>query len=195
MNREPVQGCCLSRASDYRNRAILPFDEVLGAVANTVAELLILGVEKGMYVNNLIYSKDGLAIREQFEEVRLQAYKNHLGIWTIGYGHTGPEVIDSLTITEEQANKLFVADIQSAADAVNSMVEVSLRQGEFDALVDFVFNIGYAAFAKSSMLRYLNEHNPMAVADEFEKWGHVSGRIVAGLLRRKQAARAGVIEM
>ena len=56
-----------------------------------------------MSLNNLTYSSKGLALTQQFEGCRLTAYQDQVGVWTIGYGHTGPDVTPGLTITEEQS--------------------------------------------------------------------------------------------
>ena len=95
-----------------------------------------------MGVNNLTYGGDGLALTEQFEGCKLTAYQDQVGVWTIGYGHTGPEVVRGATITLEQAQNLLAKDVGSAAACVNNVVAVALSQEEFDALVDFAFNLG-----------------------------------------------------
>ncbi len=137
--------------------------------------------------NNLSYSKNGLSLTESFEGVRLTAYQDQVGVWTIGYGHTGADVHVGLTITQDQANNLLVADVASAAAAVNRLVTVPLTQDEFDALVDFVFNAGMHNFATSTLLRDLNANNFTDAAAQFERWAHAGGVVVAGLLRRRQA--------
>ena len=136
---------------------------------------------------NMSYSQSGLALTEQFESCQLTAYQDVKGIWTIGYGHTGPDVYDGLTITQDQANALVLADVQKAVDQVNHSVTVALTQPEFDALVDFTFNCGCAAFAGSTMLRLLNQGDYAAAAAQLDLWDHASGQVVAGLLRRRQA--------
>jgi lysozyme len=140
-----------------------------------------------MGVNNLTYSKTGLALTEQFEGCRLTAYQDQVGVWTIGYGHTGPDVTPGLTITQQQAEDLLASDVSSAASAVNNFVTVQLTQNEFDALVDFVFNLGSGAFAKSTLLRSLNAGQFATAAAQFDEWDHAGGAVVAGLLRRRQA--------
>lgn len=139
------------------------------------------------FINNLSYGKDGLALTESFEGVRLTAYQDQVGVWTIGYGHTGPDVHAGLTITQEQANELLLRDVASAVACVNRLVTVQLTQDEFDALADFVFNVGSGNFASSSVLRDLNASNFVDAASQFERWDHAGGEVVAGLLRRRQA--------
>lgn len=143
-----------------------------------------------MGVNNFIYGKEGLTLTEQFEGCRLSAYQDQVGVWTIGYGHTGPEVCAGMTITAEQAEALLAQDVKSAADCVNRVVSVALTQEEFDALVDFVFNLGSGSFAQSTLLQLLNAGSFAAAAAQFDRWDQAGGAVVAGLLRRRQAETA-----
>lgn len=143
-----------------------------------------------MRVNQFTYGGKGLALTEQFEGCRLTAYQDQVGVWTIGYGHTGPEVCAGMTITAEEAEALLEKDIRSAAECVNNLVSVRLTQEEFDALVDFVFNLGAGAFQRSTLLRQLNAGNFAAAAAQFAIWDRAGGEVVAGLLRRRQAETA-----
>ena len=140
-----------------------------------------------MNVNNLTYSTKGLALTEQFEGCCLTAYQDQVGVWTIGYGHTGPDVKPGMTITSDQAQDFLAQDVESAAACVNNVVVVQLTQEEFDALVDFVFNLGAGAFSGSTMLRELNAGDFTGAASQFDLWDHAGGTVVAGLLRRRQA--------
>lgn len=143
-----------------------------------------------MGVNNLTYSANGLSLTEQFEGFRLTAYQDQVGVWTIGYGHTGPDVTPLRTITMAQAQALLAQDVRSAASCVNTVVTVKLTQQEFDALVDFVFNLGAGAFKGSTMLRWLNAGDFKGAATQFDLWDRAGGAVVAGLLRRRQAEAA-----
>lgn len=92
-------------------------------------------------------SKKGLKLIKEFEGLRLKAYKDGGGVWTIGYGHTGlvngGNIKEGLTITEEDATRLLIDDVQKFEKHVNTYVQqYRLTQNEFDALVSFAFNIG-----------------------------------------------------
>ena len=137
----------------------------------------------------MTYSKAGIQLTERFEGCRLAAYPDTGGVWTIGYGHTHG-VIESMTCTLEQAQIWLERDIQAAADAVNRLVLISLKQSEFDALVDFVFNLGAGAFARSTMLKDINAGNLAAAALQFPLWDRDAGRVLAGLLHRRLAEEA-----
>ena len=137
----------------------------------------------------MTYSKTGIQLTERFEGCRLAAYPDTGGVWTIGYGHTHG-VHEGMTCTREQAEAWLREDIQAAADAVNRLVSVLLKQSEFDALVDFVFNLGSGAFARSTMLEDLNAGNFAAAALQFPLWDRDAGRVLAGLLHRRLAEEA-----
>ncbi len=135
------------------------------------------------------YSAAGLALTQQFEGCSLTAYQDQVGVWTIGYGHTGG-VTPGMTCTQDQAAAFLTADVQGAVDCVNSNVTATLTQGQFDALVDFVFNLGAGAFMGSTLLAQLNLGNYSAASQEFPKWDHAGGKVVTGLWRRRMAEQA-----
>ncbi|HTH53547.1 MAG TPA: lysozyme [Edaphobacter sp.] len=139
---------------------------------------------------NLKYSSAGLELTKQFEGCELTAYQDQVGVWTIGYGHTGTDVKKGLTITEEQASTLLAADVSWAVTCVNKSVKVAVNQNQFDAMVDFVFNLGCASFGQSTLLRLLNAGNFSDAAKEFLRWNRAGGKVVAGLTRRRQAEMA-----
>ena len=105
--------------------------------------------------------------------------------WTIGYGHTGPEVHPGMVITQPEAEMLLGQDLQRVGQQVAKSVKVELTQNEFDALVCFVFNEGIGNFMKSSMLRLLNAGDYAAAANEFDKWTKAAGHVLPGLVARR----------
>ena len=135
----------------------------------------------------MIYSKSGADLTKSFESCRLTAYRDVKGILTIGWGHTGPEVVEGLVWTQEFADTMLIADVASAVYCVNTSVKVPLDQPIFDALVDFTFNCGRHAFTSSTMLRLLNAGDYLGAAAQLDTWDHASGQVVTGLLRRRQA--------
>ncbi len=141
-------------------------------------------------INNLSYSPKGLALTQQFEGLRLTAYQDSVGIWTIGYGHTGTDVHPALSITQEQATELLTQDVSSAVAHVNRLVTIELTQNQFDALVDFVLNAGCGNFAASTLLHKLNANDLQGAAAEFCKWCHAGKIVLPGLLKRRQAEMA-----
>lgn len=106
--------------------------------------------------------------------------------WTIGYGHTGPEVHQGLIWTKDQAEAALRDDIQKAVANVNEWcTRDDITQGEFDALVDFAFNCGVRNLDGSTLLKDVNAGDFAAAAAEFEKWAHAGGQVITGLLRRR----------
>lgn len=142
-----------------------------------------------MSVNNFTYSKNGLALTELFEGDVLTAYQDQRGVWTIGYGHTAG-VYPGQTITQDQAVAFLQSDVSSAAACVNNAVTVPLTQSQFDALVDFTFNLGTGSFLGSTLLKDINAGNFPAAVAQFDLWDHCGGVVNDGLLRRRQAEAA-----
>ena len=133
------------------------------------------------------------ALIKEFEGLRLHAYQDSAGVWTIGWGHTG-DVRRGQSITVHQAEALLALDIGIAAAAVNRHVDAPLSQGMFDALVSFTFNLGERRLAESTLLKKLNLRDYTAAAREFAKWvkATIGGKKVTlpGLVRRRAAERA-----
>jgi lysozyme len=136
------------------------------------------------------YSEEGLALTKAFEGLRLKAYQDVAGVWTVGYGHTGPDVSAGITITEAQAETLLLGDLAEAIACVNRAATVEISQCQFDALVDFCFNAGRGNFLNSTLLRKLNLGDVDGAAAQFELWVHAGGKVVAGLVRRRKAEAA-----
>lgn len=140
-------------------------------------------------VKPMRYSKALLDLLESFEGCELKAYQDNGGVWTIGYGHT-KDVYPGMWITLQQAENFADQDLSLAESYVNAFVYAELSQNEFDALVDFVFNLGAENFRQSTMLSLLNEGDYRAAADQFARWDRCKGVILAGLLRRRLAEKA-----
>jgi lysozyme len=122
-----------------------------------------------------------------FEGLELHAYRDPVGIWTIGWGHTGADVTPNLVITEAQAEAMLMDDLTHAGNSVSRLVSVTLSQNEFDALTDFTFNLGVGAFAASTLRRLVNESKMVEASGEFGKWVHAGGKVLPGLIARRQA--------
>lgn len=134
-------------------------------------------------------SPNGLDAIKGFEQLRLTAYLDTGGVWTIGYGHTR-SALSGMQISEARALMLLAQDVAEAVEAVNKLVRVPLEQYEFDALVSFVFNIGVGAFKSSTMLRCLNDRaEPMRIGTEFLRWVYDNGKKIAGLETRRRKER------
>src|SRR5579875_1566734 len=126
-------------------------------------------------MNDHSYSHAGLELTKSFEGFRGNAYQDCAGVWTIGYGHTGPDVHPGRVVDELEAEALLRADMADAVSCVNRAVEVSVSQSQFDALVDFCFNAGRGNFRNSSLLRYVNAGEFANAAVQFGLWVHAGG--------------------
>ena len=110
------------------------------------------------------------------------------GISTIGWGTTkGVKMGD--TITRDEADRLLLEDAQRFADHVKALVKVPLNQNQTDALVSFVYNVGPAAFGKSTMLKLINQGLLEDAANQFVRWNRAGDQVLAGLTRRRMAER------
>lgn len=143
-------------------------------------------------------TKNKDAIKEH-EGLRLVAYLDSVGVWTIGYGDTGKDVVKGLTITKEQAENRLSKRLAEFEGYVNKAVKVKLTQNQFDALVSLVYNIGPTNFNESTLLRKLNAGDYAGAADQFLVWnkGRVDGKLVAinGLTNRRKSERKLFLEV
>lgn len=137
----------------------------------------------------MVTSGAGRKALAQREGTKFVAYRDSVGVWTIGTGHTGrmslPKVYGGMTITAEQADAFLASDLAPTEAAVNSAVKVPVTQNQFDAMVSLAFNIGVNGFRGSSVVRQLNAGNVQAAADDFLMWD-----IPAELLARRRGERA-----
>lgn len=134
-------------------------------------------------------SNNGLELIKKFEGLRTNAYLCPAGILTIGYGHTSG-VSPGDKITGQQADEYLREDVLVAEITVNTNVTVDMSQGQFDALVSFVFNLGAGNFVKSTLLTKLNDGDYAGAADEFPRWVNAGGKPLAGLVKRRAAERS-----
>jgi lysozyme len=141
-------------------------------------------------MNQFKYSVAGMALTKGFEGLRLTAYQDVVGVWTVGYGHTGPALLAGMTISEADADALLRADLADAVACVNRAVRVTISQNQFDAMVDFCFNAGRGNFLQSSLLRKVNLGDFAGAAVQFGLWVHAGGEVVPGLVRRRKAEAA-----
>lgn len=139
-------------------------------------------------------SQVGIELISSFEDTKLKAYDDGVGVWTIGIGTTvypnGNKVKKGDVCTIDQAKSYFAHDLKRFEASVNKLVEVPLTQNQFDALVSLVYNIGQTAFSNSTLLKKLNAKDYQAAADQFLRWNKGGGKVMKGLVRRREAERA-----
>jgi lysozyme len=132
----------------------------------------------------------GLSLIKEFEGLRLEAYQDIVGVWTIGYGHTGPDVIKGKIITTDEASALLAKDVSKFEVGVRKLVPANCTVNQFSALVCFSYNVGLGALSKSTLLKKFRAGDTSGAAEEFLKWNRAGGKEVAGLTRRRVAERA-----
>jgi lysozyme len=143
-------------------------------------------------------SDAGVALIKQFEGLRLAAYLDSVGIWTIGYGTTvypnGKKVAKGDTCTEAQANEFKANDLKKFVPAVSSLIQVPVTQNQFDALVSLTYNIGVGAIGGSTLIKKLNAKDYKGAAEQFLVWnkGRVNGvlQVIPGLTNRRIKEKA-----
>lgn len=130
-------------------------------------------------------SKAGIDLIKKFEGCILTAYKpvSAEKYYTIGYGHYGPDVAPGMKISQAQADAFLISDLKKYESAVNSTGLV-LNQNQFDALVSFTYNCGAGNLKKLVKNRSMNQ-----IADALLAYNKGSGKVLAGLTRRRQAER------
>ena len=134
------------------------------------------------------FSEAGLRLLKRFEGFRSQTYLDVAGLPTIGYGHrllAGESFPNG--IPEPDASNLLASDVRAAELAVNRLVKAQLTHSQYDALVDFVYNLGEGRLAGSTLLKELNLGNYQAAGQQLLRWDHAGGEEVAGLKSRREA--------
>lgn len=115
-------------------------------------------------------------------------YQDVAGVWTIGRGHTGADVrSDMAPLTVEQADALFVRDLERFEQAVENSLTRGATQGQFDALVSLAYNVGAKAVRDSVLLKKFNTGDLRGAALQFVEWVKAGGAIQRGLVRRRGA--------
>jgi lysozyme len=141
-------------------------------------------------------SSKGLELVKHFEGLYLKAYKDEVGVWTIGWGHTGLQHKDGTVhagrvITEEEAELLLRYDMHQFESRVSTFVKVPLNSDQFSALVSFDFNTG--GLATSTLLKVLNQNHYDQVRPQLMRWTKAGGITLKGLVLRR-ASEANLFE-
>ncbi len=133
----------------------------------------------------------GLNLIKKYEGFRSRAYRDAVGVWTIGYGHTSmaglPKVTPGLKISRQQGEYILARDVEKFAREIRPMILVDLTDNQFSALVSFAYNVGGANFRKSSVLKRVNAGRFDAVPNRLSLWVKAGGRTLKGLVRRRAA--------
>lgn len=134
-------------------------------------------------------SQQGIDALKLSEGLKLIAYQDGGGVWTIGYGHTGVDVRKATVWTLEKAEETLKKDLIRFEDTITQQVPFGLAQHQFDALVNLIYNIGITAFIKSTLLKKLKGLDIYGAADEFLRWKYDNGKEVPALANRRKRER------
>lgn len=138
-------------------------------------------------MSNLITEATNLIA--SFEGCKLAAYRDPVGIWTIGYGTTyinNLPIKANQKITKDEALELLQNDVSILYNNINRVLP-SLSENQMIAVLDFVYNIGFYAFENSTMFKYLKAGQFTLASTQFPLWNHSAGKVLPGLTRRRAA--------
>ena len=157
-----------------------------------LAQALRLPVEA---VGGFSIDPRALALIKEFEGFVPYAYKDAVGVWTIGFGTTaraglGIEPQPGMMITEPEAEAYLKRGLEKFAATIAPGITRPTTPAQMGAMLSLAYNIGPSAFLKSSVLRRFNEGDVAGAADAFRMWNKAGGKVLAGLTRRREAERA-----
>jgi lysozyme len=129
-------------------------------------------------------SQKGIDLIKKFEGCKLYAYRDSVGIATIGYGHI-KGVKMGMSITQQQAETFLKDDIKPVETSLNGM-GINYTQGQFDALTSWIFNLGQGNFKSSTMYKYIvARKSDLEITDQMVKWHNAGGKPLIGLKKRR----------
>lgn len=129
-------------------------------------------------------SNSGLLLIKRHEGCRLKAYKDSVGVWTIGWGNTS-HAKAGMVITQAQAEQFLKEDVATAERILNTM-HINFTQGQFDALCSWIFNLGGGNFVSSTMCKYIQAgRKDIEITDQMVKWHNAGGKPLLGLKKRR----------
>lgn len=137
----------------------------------------------------------GLALIKQSEGVRYRAYRDVVGVWTVCYGHTGPDIIHTKLYTEAECNTILLSDIRKHQVVIvpgsprNCIRNAPLTANQRDAVTSFIINVGTTAFCKSTMAKQIAARDYYAAGNQFPRWNKAGGKVWPGLTKRRAAER------
>jgi lysozyme len=147
-------------------------------------------------VNNMEISQEGITLIKHYEGCpqsngRAVSYRCAANKPTIGFGSLklidGSPVQDNMSISMQEAEELLAHELKEYEGYINNMVNVPLKQNEFDALVSWVFNLGATNLKSSTMLKVLNEGKYHEVPEQIKRWNKVNGEVNEGLVKRRKS--------
>lgn len=134
-----------------------------------------------------------LNLIKKHEGLRLKAYRCPAGVWTIGYGHTR-DVYPGQSLTEPQAENLLRADVAALRGQLaelQRLTGITLSRNREAALLSFAFNVGFRALKRSTLwLKVVKNQDDPTIATEFARWKYAGGKVMPGLVKRREEEAA-----
>ncbi|NEK80013.1 MAG: lysozyme [Pantoea ananatis] len=119
-----------------------------------------------------------------------EPYKDVAGVWTVCDGHTGSDIIKNKRYRDRECDRLLIRDLKPVEKAVNEMVKVPLNDYQQAALYSFTYNVGIAAFSKSTLLKKMNAGDQVGACEELRRWVYAGGMKWRGLMNRRDMERS-----
>ncbi|MDX7271937.1 lysozyme [Serratia marcescens] len=123
------------------------------------------------------------------EGVEYKPYRDVVGVLTVCYGHTGPDIIPDKTYTEAECKAMLDKDLQPFARSVERSVKVPASEYQRAALISFSYNVGVKDFESSTLLKKLNAGDSRGACDEMRRWNKAGGKVWKGLINRREVER------
>lgn len=140
---------------------------------------------------DLKITPEGIDLIKTYEGCVLHAYRDAVGVWTIGYGTTmlpdGTPVHSGMLIDQDTAEQYLEHDLIKFENIVKDAVTVELNENQFSALVSFTYNLGGGNLRSSTLLRKLNNGDYAGASAQFPRWNRAGGRVLDGLTARRNA--------
>ena len=133
---------------------------------------------------------EAIALVKNAEGLYLKSYQCPAGVWTCGYGATGPDIGPGMTWTRKQAEDRLASDLNEFSDGVERLLTAQTSDAQFGAMVSLAFNIGINGFKGSTVLRKHNAGDHAGAAAAFGLWNKGGGRVLPGLVKRRAAEAA-----
>lgn len=130
-----------------------------------------------------------MALIRRWEGCRLVAYKCPAGIWTIGWGSTGPGITEGVRWTQAQADERLARDVEKFMVGVRKLLRRPVTEAQLGAMTSLAYNIGIGAFGSSTLLRLFNAGQTDLAAAQFAVWRRAGGKVLQGLVNRRADER------
>ncbi|GHX89516.1 lysozyme [Vibrio cholerae] len=121
-----------------------------------------------------------------FEGVEYKPYRDVVGVLTVCYGHTGPDIIPDKTYTKAECKQLLDNDLKLVKSQVDLLITVEIPETTRAALYSFTYNVGVGAFSRSTLLKKLNAGQITGACEELHRWIYAGGKKWNGLITRRQ---------